>query len=51
MLLARIPIMKIFTISVTKTAHTIKHPTKPSSSAIIEKMKSLSLMAKRVVLA
>ena len=47
LLFARIPIIKILTINVTKTAHTIKQPTKPSSSAIIEKMKSLSLNGKK----
>ena len=42
LLFARMPIIKIFIIIVIKIAQTNKQPTKPSSSAIIEKIKSLS---------
>ena len=46
LLLERMPILKIFIISNKKTAHRAKHPTKPNSSAIIEKIKSDSLKGK-----
>ena len=40
------PTLKIAMISKANTATRHRHPTKPSSSAIIEKIKSLSLNGK-----
>ena len=46
LLFARIPTLKIVIIKVKKIIQTIKQPTNPNSSAIIEKIKSLSLKGK-----
>ena len=44
---AFIPILKMLIIKITKTKTNAAQPTKPNSSAIIEKIKSLSLNGKK----
>lgn len=47
LLFAFMPTLKMQIISARNNATTIKQPTKPSSSAIMEKMKSLSLKGRK----
>ena len=47
LLFARMPTLKIETINTTNTITSNVHPTKPNSSAIMEKIKSLSLNGKK----